>query len=487
MTAAVTGLSPVIITVRIPIRRSSSKRSFIPPLTMSFRWTTPSTQLSWATTRGVPPDCATPCTSVSSSLGRLSAVLRDEPLDRVGGTLAQAAAVEVDAAHARRGREGDELVLAELLLAQPEALLGEHDDRATFGRLVGERRELRGLGEVELVDTADGQELGRLPVAERDRPGLVEQEHVDVAGGLDRAARHRQDVALHEPVHPRDADCREQRADRRRDQGDEESDEDRLRQLRCPRRSRTAAASPSPARNVIVRAARRMLSAISFGVLRRSAPSTSAIMRSRKDCPGSCVTSITSRSESRRVPPVTAERSPPASRMTGADSPVIADSSTEPTPSMISPSAGMIWPASTTTTSPRCELGRGNLLDAAGVRAPERHRGRAGRAERVRLRLAAPLGDRLGEVREQNREPEPERDSAGEPERLGVVGRDEVAEEDRRRDDAADLDDEDDGVAEERPRVELEERVADRARRRCRARRCSACAWSRASPRRARG
>ena len=41
-----------------------------------------------------------------------------------------------------------------------------------------------------------------------------------------------------------------------------------------------------------------MLSAISFGVLRRSAPSTSAIIRSRNDLPGSCVTSITSRSES---------------------------------------------------------------------------------------------------------------------------------------------------------------------------------------------
>ena len=82
-------------------------------------------------------------------------------------------------------------------------------------------------------------------------------------------------------------------------------------------------------------------------------------MRSRNDFPGSWVTSITSLSESRRVPPVTAERSPPASRMTGADSPVIADSSTEPTPSMISPSAGMTCPASTTTMSPRRSSGAG--------------------------------------------------------------------------------------------------------------------------------
>ena len=52
------------------------------------------------------------------------------------------------------------------------------------------------------------------------------------------------------------------------------------------------------------------------------------------------------------MPPVTAERSPPDSRMTGADSPVIADSSTLATPSITSPSPGMIWLASTRTTSP---------------------------------------------------------------------------------------------------------------------------------------
>jgi hypothetical protein len=50
-------------------------------------------------------------------------------------------------------------------------------------------------------------------------------------------------------------------------------------------------------------------------------------------------------SESTCVPPVTAERSPPDSRMTGADSPVIAASLTEATPSMTSPSEGMMSPA----------------------------------------------------------------------------------------------------------------------------------------------
>jgi hypothetical protein len=40
--------------------------------------------------------------------------------------------------------------------------------------------------------------------------------------------------------------------------------------------------------------------------------------------------------------------------MTGADSPVIADSSTDAMPSTTSPSPGMTWPASTTTWSPSC-------------------------------------------------------------------------------------------------------------------------------------
>ena len=62
--------------------------------------------------------------------------------------------------------------------------------------------------------------------------------------------------------------------------------------------------------------------------------------------------STTIRSDSTRVPPVTALRSPPDSRITGADSPVIADSSTDAIPSITVPSPGISSPASTTTTSP---------------------------------------------------------------------------------------------------------------------------------------
>jgi hypothetical protein len=65
----------------------------------------------------------------------------------------------------------------------------------------------------------------RLAIAERDRAGLVEQQRVDVARGFDRAAGHREHVALDHAVHAGDADRREQAADRRRDQADEQRDQ----------------------------------------------------------------------------------------------------------------------------------------------------------------------------------------------------------------------------------------------------------------------
>jgi len=79
-------------------------------------------------------------------------------------------------------------------------------------------------------------------------------------------------------------------------------------------------------------------------------------MRSRKVEPGAAVILTLIQSESTWVPPVTAERSPPDSRMTGADSPVIAASLTEAMPSMTSPSDGMVSPASTRTMSPTFRL-----------------------------------------------------------------------------------------------------------------------------------
>ncbi len=127
-----------------------------------------------------------------------------------------------------------------------------------------------------------------------------------------------------------------------------------------------------------------MLSAISFGVFCREEPSTSAIIRSRKLSPGRCVTRTTIRSERTRVPPVTAERSPPDSRITGADSPVIADSSTLAIPSITSPSAGISSPAATTTTSPSARP-----LEGTSSRVPSWSRRWARVSARVRRSASA--------------------------------------------------------------------------------------------------
>ncbi len=149
----------------------------------------------------------------------------DPAPDRVRGALPDRAAGHVDAAHPRLRGERDQRRAGELALSDLEALLGEDDDRAALGRLVGETRELRGVGELALEHARQRQELGGLPVAERDRAGLVEQERRAVTGGFDRTAREREHVPAHEPVHAGDPDRGEQRADRGRDQADEQRDE----------------------------------------------------------------------------------------------------------------------------------------------------------------------------------------------------------------------------------------------------------------------
>ena len=115
----------------------------------------------------------------------------------------------------------------EVVLADAEAL-GEDDDRASLRGLVGERGHLRRLGQLLLGDSRHRHELGRLAVAEGDRAGLVEQQDVAVPGGLDGAPREGEDVAPHEPVHAGDPDRREQRPDRRRDQRHQQRDQRRL-------------------------------------------------------------------------------------------------------------------------------------------------------------------------------------------------------------------------------------------------------------------
>ena len=78
----------------------------------------------------------------------------------------------------------------------------------------------------------------------------------------------------------------------------------------------------------------------------------SAIILSKKLSPGFDVTLTIILSDNTFVPPVTLDLSPPDSLITGADSPVMADSSIVAIPSIISPSAGTISFASQIKTSP---------------------------------------------------------------------------------------------------------------------------------------
>src|SRR6516225_8505288 len=170
MALAVSGLSPVIMTVLMPILRISSNRSEMPSLTMSLSWITPSARAGpladfSATTSGVPPAAGA------------------DPLpDRAGRALAHLPPVgQVDAAHPRLRAELDELRAGQLAfvpLAQAVLVLGQHDDGPAFRRVVRHRRQLRRVGQLGRGDPADRQEVTGLPVPDGDRAGLVQQQRV---------------------------------------------------------------------------------------------------------------------------------------------------------------------------------------------------------------------------------------------------------------------------------------------------------------------
>ena len=77
---------------------------------------------------------------------------------------------------------------------------------------------------------------------------------------------------------------------------------------------------------------------------------------------------------------------------------------------MISPSAGMNSPASTSTTSPLRRRGAATVSSVPSGALALGHGLGLRLAQRVGLRLAAAFGHRFGEVGEQHRQPEPERD-----------------------------------------------------------------------------
>ena len=148
--------------------------------------------------------------------------------DGIDRALADPGIADFDAAHAGLRGERNELGLQLGEVAAADAVLLLRRARRSSGPPASRRQARRAARRRPsscFGHAAQRLELGRLAIAERDRAGLVEQERIDVARRLDRAAGHRQHVEAHQAVHAGDADRRQQRADRGRDQRHEQRDQ----------------------------------------------------------------------------------------------------------------------------------------------------------------------------------------------------------------------------------------------------------------------
>ena len=342
-------------------------------------------------------------------------------------------------------------------------------------------------------DAGDREELGGLPVAEGDGAGLVQQQRVR-RRRPPRPPGRTWPARCAAPAGPCRR-CRSRTAARRSWSGSG----------RPAATTSTMPVTPSPlsasvsgaagcwalakiangcrvttaSRKMIVSAASRMFSAISFGVFCRLAPSTRAIIRSMKLSPGFWVIRTTIRSESTFVPPVTAQRSPPDSRITGADSPVIADSSTLAMPSTTSPSPGMISPGLDDDDVAELQLGGRRPAPRAG----RRRRRRPADSRRATVSVLAARRVSAWAL------PRPSATASARLAKTTVShSQTVIAQANTRRvgdgedggEDRADLDDEHDRVAPQGARVELAQRVRQRAASSC-------CGSSSRRPRRSGG
>ena len=163
MVAAVRGLSPVTMTVRMPILRNSAKRSTRPSLTVSLSSMRPTTRPSSRIARGVAPRSArwSDASRISGGIGpsRSWAIASMAPLRT------SPPETSLDAARAGLGAERDLLGDGGREAAKPGSSRvpagapsaarrsrASVDDRAPLGRLVADRRHERGRQGLGLRD-----------------------------------------------------------------------------------------------------------------------------------------------------------------------------------------------------------------------------------------------------------------------------------------------------------------------------------------------
>ena len=102
------------------------------------------------------------------------------------------------------------LVLSNFTTAQIVLLFRKNNDGTSFRRFVRETRELRGISKRACAHSIHWNKLDRLPVAQSDCSCLVQQERIHISRGFNRLSAHGQNIVLHDPVHTRDANGREQ-------------------------------------------------------------------------------------------------------------------------------------------------------------------------------------------------------------------------------------------------------------------------------------
>ena len=116
-------------------------------------------------------------------------------------------------------------MVLQLTAAEVVLFLRQYDDRAAFRRLIRQRRELRRIGQLRFRNSRRRYKARRLAIAQRDGAGLVEQQSVDIACGFHGAARHGEHIMLHQAIHARNSNGREQPANRRRNQANQQRDQ----------------------------------------------------------------------------------------------------------------------------------------------------------------------------------------------------------------------------------------------------------------------
>ena len=204
--AAVSGLSPVIITVLIPIARRCAKRSRMPPFDDVLQVNDAERAAAFGDDERRAAASRDALDDAGELLGHRTAPGDHPLLDRFRRPLPDLANVAADVERHRRppspsrgaaiSRSTPDMRVCAVNGTNVACCGDSSRPRSPYfsfasttidrpsGVSSGERRQLRRVGERRLADAGQRHELGGLAVAERDRPRLVEQQRVDVARRL---------------------------------------------------------------------------------------------------------------------------------------------------------------------------------------------------------------------------------------------------------------------------------------------------------------